>query len=210
VALWLDHVFVMTKPGAGIADALVTAGFIEGSTSQHPGQGTANRRFFFNDFTLELLYVDNEHDARTGAGRELGFAERMENPDASRFGVVVRSDVPVTFPHWQYWPDYFEGKMHFAVAASDQGLKDPLFICMPLELPTRTPPPELNYTNKGLTRCEITMPNKLATQISKLINGLDNVSVGSGASAEMLIRFNDGSASKRLDLAPDAPLVLVW
>lgn len=41
----LDYVFVCTTPGAPEADKLVRLGFHEGPPNQHPGQGTANRRF---------------------------------------------------------------------------------------------------------------------------------------------------------------------
>jgi len=45
----IDHVFVMCSPGAPEAAALIRAGLTEGSANTHPGQGTANRRFFFRD-----------------------------------------------------------------------------------------------------------------------------------------------------------------
>ena len=46
MSLELDHVFVNTAPGAPEADQLLSFGLVEGSSNVHPGQGTANRRFF--------------------------------------------------------------------------------------------------------------------------------------------------------------------
>jgi hypothetical protein len=43
----LDHLFVCASPGAPEAEKLVEFGLQEGPPNQHPGQGTANRRFSF-------------------------------------------------------------------------------------------------------------------------------------------------------------------
>jgi hypothetical protein len=48
---------------------MVKFGLLEGSSNAHPGQGTANRRFFFDNFMLELLWVTNPAEARTWESR---------------------------------------------------------------------------------------------------------------------------------------------
>ncbi len=53
----LDHVLVCTQVGAPEAEALVDFGLSEGSANRHPGQGTANRRFFFRNAMIELAFV---------------------------------------------------------------------------------------------------------------------------------------------------------
>lgn len=53
----LDHVFIWTAAGAPEADLLRDFGLTEGPPNVHPGQGTANRRFFFHNAMLELLWV---------------------------------------------------------------------------------------------------------------------------------------------------------
>ncbi|MBE9137293.1 VOC family protein [Nodosilinea sp. LEGE 07088] len=45
--LELDHVFILVEPAAQVADRLLEQGFREGPRNTHPGQGTANRRFYF-------------------------------------------------------------------------------------------------------------------------------------------------------------------
>ena len=47
MTLRLHHVFIHTAVGAPAARDLLDAGLVEGSPNTHPGQGTANRRFFF-------------------------------------------------------------------------------------------------------------------------------------------------------------------
>ena len=44
----LDHVFLWTALDVPEADLLVDFGLTEGPSNVHPGQGTANRRFFFH------------------------------------------------------------------------------------------------------------------------------------------------------------------
>src|ERR1700745_45048 len=55
----LDHLFVCTSVGAPEAEDLVRFGLQEGPPNQHPGQGTANRRFAFVNAMLELRWVSD-------------------------------------------------------------------------------------------------------------------------------------------------------
>lgn len=59
----IDHIFIASRPDAPQADALLERGFLEGSANVHPGQGTANRRFFFVDFMLEFIWVRDQAEA---------------------------------------------------------------------------------------------------------------------------------------------------
>ena len=85
----LHHFFILTDPGAPQADILSVDGLIEGTRNDHPGQGTANRRFFFSNTTLELLYVRDAGEAASGRGSRLRIADRATDRIASPFGFVV-------------------------------------------------------------------------------------------------------------------------
>jgi hypothetical protein len=65
VTVELDHVFVCTALDAREADLLVAFGLAEGTLNTHPGQGTANRRFYFRNALLELGWAGMS--ARRGA-----------------------------------------------------------------------------------------------------------------------------------------------
>ncbi len=56
MAFELDHLFIMTDINAPVADRLISSGLTEGRSNIHPGQGTANRCFFFHNAMLELLW----------------------------------------------------------------------------------------------------------------------------------------------------------
>jgi hypothetical protein len=81
--LELDHVFILVDPEARVADRLLEKGFQERPGNTHPGQGTANCRFYFANGMLEFIWVRDPNEAETGPGRDLRFAERAEDPAAS-------------------------------------------------------------------------------------------------------------------------------
>jgi hypothetical protein len=89
----IDHVFVLTEVGAPGAEALVRLGFTEGLSNWHEGQGTANRRFFFDNAMLELLWVENVEEARSPAAQPLQLADRWmaRSISASPFGICLRA-----------------------------------------------------------------------------------------------------------------------
>jgi hypothetical protein len=76
MALYLDHAYITCSVGAPEAEVLLEHGFAEGSPNVHPGQGTANRRFFFANFMLELLWVADPLEAAADAVRHTGRWER--------------------------------------------------------------------------------------------------------------------------------------
>jgi hypothetical protein len=47
------------------ADTLVSAGFVEGSNRVHPGQGTRNRKFYFENFFLEIVWIHDEEELKS-------------------------------------------------------------------------------------------------------------------------------------------------
>ena len=56
----LDHVLICLSQGAPEAKYLTRFGLIEGTANVHPGQGTANRRFFFKNAMLEHTFANNK------------------------------------------------------------------------------------------------------------------------------------------------------
>lgn len=73
----IDHIFIAVQPGAPEAAVLADFGLAEGSGNRHPGQGTANRRFFFDNAFIELLWLDNAAEARNDATRPTMLFERL-------------------------------------------------------------------------------------------------------------------------------------
>lgn len=112
MALHIHHVFVCTSVGAPEADNLLDAGLVEGSSNTHPGQGTANRRFFFESGFLELLWVHDEREAKSATTAPTKLWDRWaeRGKAASPFGLCFSSsrglDSSLPFPTWAYRPSY--------------------------------------------------------------------------------------------------------
>ena len=102
----LDHLFILTAPGAPDADALAGHGFVEGAPNVHPGQGTANRRFFVGNAYLEFLWVTNDAEARSDVVSRTRLFDRWQERDSgtsSPFGVALRPGTPGEQPLFRIW-----------------------------------------------------------------------------------------------------------
>lgn len=108
----VDHIFIFTATPAQAAAELVALGLLEGSSRVHGGQGTANRKFYFPNFFLELLWVCDAAElvspavAATGLGQHasgragvspygLGLAH---TPDSDALFAAALAYQPAYFP----------------------------------------------------------------------------------------------------------------
>ncbi|MCZ4282222.1 VOC family protein [Kiloniella laminariae] len=130
--LELDHIFVFvtlqdseTKPKE--ATLLEQAGLQESYRRAHPGQGTTNICYCFDNCYLELLWLTNEQEARSPLIARTALAERAhwKTNGASPFGLALRRTVQHPFPlaTWDYLPPYLPPGMTIPVSLSSQ---DPL------------------------------------------------------------------------------------
>ena len=122
MALHLHHVFVCASVGAPEAEALVSAGLVEGSPNTHPGQGTANRRFFFESGFLELIWVHDEREAQSDLTAPARLWDRWAgrggaaNPFGLCFSSADGADSILPFPTREYRPGYLPGGRRFLFA----------------------------------------------------------------------------------------------
>ena len=214
MTMYLDHIFIITKPDAPEAERLSALGFREGNPNTHPGQGTSNRRFFLDNFTIELAFVSDAIEAVSGAGNRLGILNRSKDSTASPFGIVVRStdsDTAPSFPSWQYFPDYFPDDWCFYVGENSDQLDEPLCICMPLSLPKRKDVPD-QYANPDwqLTELTIQSPRTEFSATLREFASIEKVAIEPGDAHRMKMKFNNGVAGRSENLMPELPLVIEW
>ena len=203
MTLCLDHIFVCTSVGAPEAKALLDAGFVEGSRNVHPGQGTSNRRFFFNHGFLELLWVHDEAEATSTRTEPTKLWERWSSRagQANPFGICFssrsESELVLPFATWAYEPAYLpKGKrIHFAQGTA---LSEPeLFALSWPQLPdTATPQPRVHRlplnsmlsVSVGLSDTEsLSAPMRAARD-----NGL--VNVHKSATPDLVVEFSSPSS----------------
>lgn len=186
----IDHVFICTSVGAPEAEQLVAFGLTEGSPNRHPGQGTANRRFFFENAMLELLWVDQPEEARSQEIRRLGLWERWSQRTlgASPFGICYRPTRefagPPPFESWTYRPAYAPVAIEVSVTSTDP--RQPLLFCMPYLQGVSEDEPRTHAKN-------------LRTLSSVVIRG-----------HAMELTFDEGARTLRHDFQPRLPLTLFW
>lgn len=128
--LEIDHIFILTAAGAPLGDRLTAAGWTEGRSRRHPGQGTVNRCWFVRNAMLELLWVCDEAEARSPRTRPTQLWERWSTPGACRFGICWRGNDPLPFATWEYRPVYFPGRS-IAIAENVSRLDEPFLFALP-------------------------------------------------------------------------------
>lgn len=119
--LSFHHFFVFVPPGAKQVDRLVQAGFLEASRNTHAGQGTANRRIFFDNGMLEFIWASDLTELRTPLTAPTRLLERSQSRTSgfSPFGICVTSATPKPFAGWDYRPRYLPAELRLWQAANE-------------------------------------------------------------------------------------------
>ena len=213
----IDHVFIFTGVKARAGDALVDFGLREGSGNSHPGQGTANRRFFFHNFMLELLWIENMEEATNEKTAPLQFDERFlrKSEKTSPFGLIFRpageADTEPPFPSWAYKSDYLPEGLQLWVA-KDTALSEPLYFYFPFADRANCPePPAHDVHLKAVTAVAVRLHQSgELSQAAKIINLTDAVKILAGCENVLEIEFDHGVQGNRKDFRPELPLVFRW
>lgn len=209
----LDHFFILTKKFAPEADLLSELGLVEGTPNHHPGQGTSNRRFFFSNSMLELLYVRDAREANDGPGRHLHFPDRAANPGASPFGLVLRceddTEEPV-FPGWHYYPDYLDPGVSLIVGENSEYPSEPLCICMPDNLRSRSNELRSDAPFASVTGLRLQVPAIELSPVLEAVTRVEGIQIKTNRPHLLEIVFGHAAEGKQRDLRPSLPLRVFW
>lgn len=205
----IDHFFIVVDPGAPQADLLLQLGLLEGPSNQHPGQGTANRRFFFANTMLEFLYVRDVNEATTGRAKGLRTAERVIGESASPFGLVLTATED-PFPGWAYCPEYFRDDQCFLVGTNSDLLVEPLCICMPRNLPKPKKQHQPRNSDWCLSKLKISVPVESPSEVLQAVSECENVEIVLSQSHHLELTFSENKEGKVHNMAPALPLTLRW
>jgi hypothetical protein len=211
----LDHLFIWTSEGAPEAEALIDAGFTEGTPNTHPGQGTSNRRFFFENGLLELLWVDSRSEVESEQIRHLHFWERWSGRQSGvcPFGFIFRPHGPEMsappFATWEYHPPYLPENLAFLVGKNAGRLDEPMLFCMPFgKRPDRWPHghPEL-MNHKEIKEVHLSLRALPAEERSEVLKAavnarLINIKESSQFTLEVVC-----SGGQSLDFRPVLPII---
>lgn len=218
----LDHIFIRTTKGAPEGDLLLDFGLVEGTPNTHPGQGTANRRFFFHNMMIELLWIDDYEEVQSERTKPMRLFERLStsNPEISPFGICFRpSDNSIgkpTFATWDYKPQYLPNSLSIQV-----GSKTPL--CEPMwfyvsfakrsdSFPREKSQPINNKLSlKEVTAATVTINNTCnLSEVAQEISKLHNFKLKESDQNLLELEFDYGREGKFHDFRPDLPLIFRW
>ncbi|MBV7536432.1 VOC family protein [Duganella sp. sic0402] len=198
----IDHIFIRASVSAPEAAALRAFGLSEGSGNVHPGQGTANRRFFFANAFLELLWVADAVEATSPLTTPTRLHERLSaGSDTSPFGLCFRDAGALTLPVFDYRPTYLPPDMSIGIA-SEAPLSEPMWFYLAGGQPL-PPPPRHAAGVSRITAVRCTQPSA-ALSAAAVASG---VTFAEGSEHLLEISFDDEVQGRTHDFRPALPLV---
>jgi hypothetical protein len=218
----LDHFFIFTTVNAPEADRVIDLGLIEGKSNTHPGQGTANRRVFFQNTMLEFLWVVDESEVRspiiapTHLWERWRYSETGYSPFAIGLGRSAENE-KLPFATWDYRPPYLPP--HFKIdVASNTNPYEPFLFVIPFPKSDRS----INHPSgiKEITNIKITIPsNKPLSQAINTIQEAGLVTLSQGkehlVEIECDLAFGEalrerGIQQQTVDFRPSLPVIFRW
>ena len=217
----LDHVFILVREGAPEADALVQAGFVEGSRNTHAGMGTANRRFFFENAMLELLYVRDPVEAQSEPIKPAGIWERsrFRESGASPFALVIRptvADAAPPFETWDWTPPFLPPGAVLRAARTSSFAEPFVFLARggPREHPFPDDKPEPTEHPSGARRVSgLRVTYRQAAPPSEPLRALERLGISTFVDGEaplLELTLDGARAEAERDFRPRMPLLLRW
>jgi hypothetical protein len=211
----LDHLFICTAPGGPEAEKLIQFGLREGPPNQHPGQGTACRRFSFANAMIELFWVDNAREAQSPPTRRTLLWERWSalQGNASPFGICVRpvhpKNVGSPFPAWKYQPTYLPEPLSMQIG--EAGIAEPMWIHMSF---MRRAQREQWFTEhpvgvREITRLTLTTPVPLRSEASQKIVASGVLTTRTGPASLLEIEFDGHRRKEQADFRPHLPVTFL-
>lgn len=223
MAFEFDHLFICTDIGATVAEKLVSFGLTEGSSNTHPGQGTANRRFFFRNAMLELLWVTCEAEAISPPIRRTHLWDRWHyrKSEACPFGICLRStdkkDEGVAFAHWDFCPPYLPKGMSIAVATNSNIVTEPMLFQTPFGKRPDTQPPAKKQPlthHAGLQEItRVTLVSPAAKHPSPELQSVvetEELQLREGTKYCIELGFDREKQNKKVDCQPELPLIISY
>jgi hypothetical protein len=213
MAIELDHLFVCTAPGAPEAEKLVQFGLHEGPPNEHPGQGTACRRFSLANAMIELFWVSNAIEAQSQNTKRTLLWERWSGREgnASPFGICVRpadsADAAPPFPGWEYRPAYLP--VPLCMHIGEGGVEEPMWIYLSFmrRAQRRRWFVEQPIGIREITGLTLTTPVPLRSEVSQKIVGSGILTTRVASAPLLEIEFDGKRRGEKKDFRPHLPFV---
>lgn len=217
----LDHLFICVATGAPEAEALLEFGLTEGTPNIHPGQGTQNRRFFFHNAMLELLWAHDETEARSPLVSPLRLWERWRYRETGHcpFGICFRPASPqptLPFDTWAYRPPYLPEHLHIPIAVQAHPGEPLLFYLSFGSRPDQFPPERQQPLQHGsrwqeISAVHVTLPQTQPLSVAaQAVQQAGLVIFKTGLEYLLELEFDQGRQAQQVDFQPRLPLRCYW
>ncbi|KQQ62414.1 glyoxalase-like domain protein [Pseudomonas sp. Leaf127] len=214
----IDHIFVCVKDENHGAEALKSLGLVEGTPNVHPGQGTANRRFFLRNAFIELLYLTDESEAQSDLTAPTRLFERLTCAEgaAAPFGICFRPSIAgekPMFPVWAYRPVYLPAAL--SVDVGHAPVSEPMWFFLsfakrPDEAPRERAQP-LEHPNgfRDITFVRVTTPSRqVFSTAANCANQLKGFEMVQGDEHLIELEIDHGASAQTIDLRPELPMII--
>lgn len=209
----LDHLFVCTAPGAPEAEQLIRFGLREGPPNQHPGQGTANRRFAFVNAMIELLWVSDISEAQSPHTKRTLLWERWSGrmDRACPFGICLRpvdsQDPGPPFPSWEYRPVYLPEPLIMHIG--EAGLNEPMWVYLSFMRLVHREQWFIEHPVgiRAITGLTLTTTMPLHSHVSQKVIESGVLMSRLGETPLLEIEFDGGRRREQVDFRPHLPFV---
>lgn len=219
----LDHIILWTEVGAPEAEKLLKFGLTEGTSNIHLGQGTANRRIFFRNAYLELLWVHDLQEARSEKALPTRLLDRWSGRTCGNcpFGFCFRpareGAIRPPFSTWEYRPPYMPDPHCIHVGTNIDNLMEPMLFFLDLGRrpgdlsPAQSQPLDHPAGVREITRVRLISPfgERLSSELRAVVDS-GMVSLRTGREYLIEISFDNPEEGQEVDFRPMMPLIFHW
>jgi len=200
----VDHIFIFSSRAGKEADDLIHFGFTEGSSRVHIGQGTINRKFYVDNFFLEILWVCDETEIQSKITSKTKLWERSQFlvNHHSPFGLcfVNTKDTDTLFNDSEiYQPHYFPKGMSIDFISNETQPQLPLTFRLPYRGKQQKTNEPRNHANgiQTLTKVTFGIVNKnVQNNFTNFIESQSNVHFETSNKHHLTLEFDNHQQGK--------------
>jgi hypothetical protein len=200
----VDHIFIFSKNKGKEADEFLEFGFIEGSRRVHIGQGTINRKFYFENFFIEILWVENENEMRSDLILPTKLWERsnFENNDYSPFGLCLLNtgETDILFEkNIRYQPEYFPKGLEIEILSNENNPKLPWTFRLPFKGEKKKTEEPISHKNgiTILTKTEFKIPI-IEDRFTTLFKSEQRIKFENNSEINLTLTFDENRNGKEI------------
>ena len=121
----INHIFIFCDNHDEVAQEFIDFGFVEGSSRVHENQGTRNRKFYFDNFFLEIIWVHDVDEVTNDITSLTKLYERSKYSENgySPFGLCLNyaeEDNALFTNFLEYLPTYLPQDMLIEVLTNEK------------------------------------------------------------------------------------------